>query len=83
MSDVSPSLDRARVAKTKVKELLRERVELRGIGLTRRQGGYAVKVNLDAEMALETAIPAEVDGVLVVVDRVGTVRSQATDGEKP
>lgn len=70
------TLHEARAAKERVKELLGERDELRGVGITRSDEGYALKVNLSERN--EVRLPAEIDGVPVQVEIVGEVRALRT-----
>jgi len=52
-------------------------VHVMGVGLTRRDGGYAVKVNLDHAVPPGTIRPdMTVRGVPVVVEVVGAVFSE-------
>lgn len=67
-------LDQARAAKQRIKALIGERSDVVGIGLTRFNGGYAVKVNLSEAGA---PLPAWIDGVPVQVEIVGTIRKQS------
>jgi len=48
-----------------------------GVGITRRDHEYAVKVNLEAEPASDEELPDQIDGVPVVVHVVGRIRKQA------
>jgi len=69
---VSPAtLDDARAAKAKLARLLEGLPELSAIGITKVGNSFAVKVNLEA--ATTFAIPADVDGVPVVVTIVGPI----------
>lgn len=71
---MASGLARARRAKEHAKELLGGRADLAGIGISRVGAGWAVKVNLSRADAEAAAIPAEIDGVPVVVAVVGRVR---------
>jgi hypothetical protein len=68
------SREAARAAKATLRECLRGESEVVGLGLTRRDGGYAVKVNLRSGPC--AAVPAEVAGVPVVVEIVGLARAR-------
>jgi hypothetical protein len=70
------TLHEARAAKERVKELLGDREELRGVGITRQEDGYSLKVNLSERN--EVRLPAEIDGVPVQVEIVGEVRALRT-----
>lgn len=68
------TLERARAAKRHVVELLADLPELEGVGVTFLDDGFAVKVNL-RRMPLSCDIPAEVDGVPILVEVVGPMRA--------
>ncbi len=67
------SLDQARAAKPRVRDLLRGVPQLTGVGITRVGDGYAVKVNLSAPPNAELDLPGEIDGVPIRVEVVGRV----------
>ncbi|MBI2431561.1 MAG: hypothetical protein HYV26_01675 [Candidatus Hydrogenedentes bacterium] len=67
------SIDKARAAKPRVQDLLRGVPQLAGVGITRVEKGYGVKVNLSAEPAAGVQVPTEVDGVPVRVEVVGRI----------
>jgi hypothetical protein len=68
------TLDQARAAREKARATLADRPEVTGIGITRHQGGYAVKVNLTTP---SDAVPEEILGVPVRTEVVGPVRKRA------
>ena len=68
------TLERAQAAKAILVAALAGRSELRGIGITRLECGFGVKVNLSRQPE-EWTVPDEVDGVPVIVDVVGTIHS--------
>lgn len=70
---IPATLDQARAAKNKLLEQLRDRVDLRGIGIAVLDGGYGVKVNFSKRPS-SGVVPDDVDGVPVIVDVVGSVR---------
>ena len=72
---MAADLERARAAKERLVARLAGQESVVGIGVQRAGEGFGVKVNL-REAGLD--IPAEVDGVPVSVDVVGTIRPQAT-----
>jgi hypothetical protein len=45
-----------------------------GVGVTRVDGGYGVKVNLQEQPPPGLTLPEDVDGVPVRVEVVGTIR---------
>ena len=61
------------LAKLQVRDLLQGVPELGGVGITRVDGGYAVKVNLSAPPQAEINLPGEIDGVPIRVEVVGRV----------
>lgn len=67
----APSIEDARVAKTEAKRRLARESGVVGIGLTKLQGRYAVKVNV--EKAISTVLPARLGDVAVVVEVVGKI----------
>jgi len=62
----------ARAAKGKLADLLSGRADVRGIGITRCDDGFAVKVNL-SEPESGKKVPRQVGGVPVVVEVVGRI----------
>jgi hypothetical protein len=72
MTSAAPAtLERARAAKQMLRERLADLSELRGIGIAVLDGGYGVKVNLLCQT--ETLIPAEINGVPIVIEVVGRI----------
>ena len=76
MSDETEQLNKARAAKEKALDAFRALGQVCGVGITRKNGMYAVKVNLESEVEPSHECPQEIDGVPVVVQVVGTVRKQ-------
>lgn len=75
MADPTPcTLEQARAAKARVLAVFERLAPVVGVGVTRLNGGYAVKVNLRAAPPEGTVLPASVDGVPVRVEVVGTIR---------
>jgi hypothetical protein len=70
----SCTLDQARAAKPRVLAVFERLAPVVGVGVTRLDGGYGVKVNLQAAPPEGTALPGTVDGVPVRVEVVGTLR---------
>lgn len=68
------TIDDARAAKIRAKVVLSRVPGLRGIGLTRRGKGYAVKVNLEKPV-IGRNLPTEVEGVPLVFEVVGPIKS--------
>ncbi len=75
-NDDHEQLEAARVAKSKVLSLFSKIGHVNGVGITRKHGRYAVKVNLEDELSPQSARPEKIDGVPVVVHVVGQVRKQ-------
>jgi len=67
------TLEQARAAKRKAKELLQAFTMVNGIGVTSGPSGYAVKVNLERSTTPGEQIPEEIDGVPVVIEIVGPI----------
>jgi hypothetical protein len=63
----------ARAAKSALRARLADDPGVVGIGLTRREGGYVVKVDL-TDPAAAPRVPGQVDGVRVVTEVIGVVR---------
>lgn len=68
------TLEQARAAKSRVLDLFARLVPVVGVGVTRVDGGYGVKVNLQAQPPSGVTLPGDVDGVPVRVEVVGTIR---------
>ncbi|MGH7004465.1 MAG: hypothetical protein ACREIP_11005 [Alphaproteobacteria bacterium] len=73
MSEIS--LEQARAAKAKAKRQLAGNAAVVGIGLTRLNGEYAVKVNLAAAPADRPSLPDSIDGVPVRCEVVGPIKA--------
>ncbi|MGH6945791.1 MAG: hypothetical protein ACREDZ_00545 [Kiloniellales bacterium] len=71
---MSATVEQARAAKAKLKERLKDRVDVVGIGIGRESASYCVKVNLGAEASGD--LPQEVDGVAIRYEVVGAIRSR-------
>ena len=66
------SIEAARTAKEAFKAAFGATEGLVGVGLTRKDSGYAVKVNMQCRTSAK--LPKVVEGVPVVVEVVGVVR---------
>ena len=71
---MNATIEQALAAKAKLKERLKDRSDVVGIGIGREQASYCVKVNLGAEASGD--LPQNVDGVMVRYEVVGTIRSR-------
>lgn len=67
-------LEKARAAKARALEVFSRLAPVVGVGVTRIDGGYGVKVNLREKPARGVRLPKRVDGVPVRVEVVGTIR---------
>lgn len=72
VSGVAADLARARTVKNKMAQRLFQAPEVIGVGLTRRPGGWAVKVNL-LRPAPHLNLPSQIDGVEIVTDETGPI----------
>jgi hypothetical protein len=69
-------LPQARAAKEHLRERLRDRDGVVGVGIARSAGGYCVTVNV-ADAAAAGQVPGDVDGVEVRIAVVGGITAQA------
>lgn len=69
----SCSLDQARSAKQNAFTTFSRLVEVIGVGITRHEDGYAVKVNLRVPPAEGIDLPSTIDGVPVCVEVTGPI----------
>jgi hypothetical protein len=67
------TLDQARAAKDEALKVFSRLASVAGIGITRVGDVYGVKVNLRQAPAPGVTLPADVGGVPVKVDVVGTI----------
>jgi hypothetical protein len=70
------TLEQARAAKPLAYEEFRRKATVVGVGITRIDGGYGVKVNLEALPALSTELPESIEGVPVRVEVVGKIQKR-------
>jgi hypothetical protein len=70
------TLDEARAAKSKALAAFSRNASVVGVGITRVDGGYGVKVNLVEPPQPGAELPETVDGVPIRVEVVGTIRKQ-------
>lgn len=75
----SSSLDSARAAKARIQALLDGMPELAGVGITRVDDGYGVKVNLSKAPTRSLGIPDQIDGVPIRTEVVGEIRKRCMD----
>ena len=70
------TLEQARAAKQRAWDIFAPLAEVVGVGLTRIDDGYAVKVNLRQAPPAGSVLPEHVDDVPVRVEVVGAVRKR-------
>jgi hypothetical protein len=70
------SIDEARAAKARALEIFGRLGDVVGVGLTRVDDGYGLKVNLRAPVARGATLPESVEGVPVRVEVVGRIRAR-------
>ena len=78
MDDDSPSLQRARTAKSRALETFSRFGDVVGVGLTKTGDAYGLKVNFRVPPHDPDAVPGEVDGVPVKWEVVGQIRKRET-----
>lgn len=69
-------LDRARAVKDRARDLYAKHAPVVGVGITRVDGGFGVKINLGTPPPPGSALPESIDGVPVRVEVVGTIRGR-------
>ena len=72
----STSIDQARAAKKQALEIFSVFAEVVGVGLTKIDDGYGLKVNLGTTPVDTATLPGDVDGVPVRVEVVGKIRKR-------
>lgn len=70
------TVEEARAAKIKAMDIFGRIADVVGVGITRIDDSYAVKVNLRDEPPPGVALPETVDGVPVRVEVVGPIRKR-------
>jgi len=69
-------LDAVRAAKDKVGKVLAGLAVVNGIGITRKDGRYALKVNVETLHVSMDRMPTSIGGVPIVFSETGKVRKQ-------
>ena len=82
MATEEEQLEAARAVKEKAAKLMERFGQVCGVGITRREGVYAVKVNLEVEPSSSDKLPEEIDGVPIVVRVIGSIRKQTPGPSK-
>jgi hypothetical protein len=72
----SNDLREARDAKGRAREIFSRFGKVNGVGITRQDGRYAVKVNFESEPQAGD-LPREIAGVPIVVQVVGKIHKQS------
>ena len=72
------TLERAQAAKKATIRRFKNVASVTGVGITRVAGEYAVKLNLSEPLDPEVRVPADVDGVPLRIEVIGTVRSRSS-----
>lgn len=70
------TLDEVRAAKPRAQAVFAALGEVVGVGVTRAESGYGLKVNLRVPPPNDVILPTEVDGVPVRLEVVGQPRKQ-------
>jgi hypothetical protein len=71
------TLEKARAAKPRAEAAFRRmKATVVGVGITRIDGGYGVKINIGEPPEAGADLPESVDGVPIRVEVVGTIRKQ-------
>jgi hypothetical protein len=69
-------LDKAQAAKRSALRRFEKLGKVTGVGITRVNGEYALKVNLSEPVEPGTELPTDIDGVPVRVEVTGTIRTR-------
>ncbi|MEW6351992.1 MAG: hypothetical protein AB1646_23325 [Thermodesulfobacteriota bacterium] len=70
------SKEEARAEKARALEVFGRIGTVVGVGITRIDGGYGIKVNFREELAPDTELPEDVNGVPVKVEVVGRIQKR-------
>lgn len=71
-----PTLEQVRAAKRRAREIFSRLAHVTGVGVTREEGQYRLKINLRSAPADGTVLPEEVDGIPVRVEITGPIRGR-------
>ena len=69
-------LDKAQAAKRSALRRFEKLGKVTGVGITRVNGEYGLKVNLSEPVEPGTELPTDIDGVPVRVEVTGTIRTR-------
>jgi hypothetical protein len=70
------TLEQARAAKRAALQRFETIGKVVGVGITRVEGEYAIKVNLSEPVGPDTELPTEIDGVALRVEVTGIIRAR-------
>ena len=70
------TLEKAEAAKQTALQRFQTIGKVVGVGITRVEGQYAIKVNLSEPVEPGTELPAEIEGVRVRVEITGVIRAR-------
>jgi hypothetical protein len=66
-------IEQVRAAKPKAAQIFSKLAHVNGVGITRVDEGYGLKVNLSALPEQSDLLPTEVDGIPVAVQVIGPI----------
>jgi len=72
----SATIAQARAAKASALKIFESLVPVVGVGITKQNGGFGVKVNLRRAPPIGKQLPASIDGVPLTVEVVGPIRKR-------
>lgn len=76
MAKPARTMAKATAAQRKLVRKLRTVREVNGVGITRVEAGFCLKVNLSVRPRAGVPVPEEIDGVPVRVEVVGRIRAR-------
>jgi hypothetical protein len=76
MTMAGADLDRARAVKGQARDVFAKHASVVGVGITRVDDGYGVKVNLCEPPPPGVNLPETIDGVPIRFEVVGTIRKR-------
>jgi hypothetical protein len=70
------TLEAARAAKQQALRVFEPLASVVGVGITRVDGGYGLKVNLQQQPGTGVSLPSEVNGVPIRIEVVGPIKKR-------
>jgi hypothetical protein len=70
-------IEQVRAAKSKAAQIFSKLAEVNGVGITRVDEGFGLKVNLSGPPETSESWPTEVDGIPVAVEVIGPLVKRA------